>query len=154
MKYVAKESTVNRQHRNWGSLHSPALIMCQYLKPQGIFKVRFSRQPDYMSRNKHAWTAECMTTFYYVWALFFHTTKNFIAPEPNLVVTVPLPNEPYRTVNLKHQPCSGSVTFWYRSRSLDPYTVIRIQVLVFLSEDFKMPTKISLFTDFFGYFLL
>jgi hypothetical protein len=37
----------------------------------------------------------------------------------------------------------GSVTFWYRSGSLDPYTwlLIRIQNLLFLSVTLKMPTK-------------
>ncbi len=36
---------------------------------------------------------------------------------------------------------SGSVTFWYRSGALSPYTGLRIRILLFLAVAFKIPKK-------------
>jgi hypothetical protein len=42
--------------------------------------------------------------------------------------------------------CSGSVTFCYGSGSLDLYTGLRIRILLFLADAFKVPTKIRFFS--------
>jgi hypothetical protein len=56
-------------------------------------------------------------------------------------------SDPYDLINKNPNKCSGSVTFWDESGSLDPYTGLRIriwiQILLFLSVTFEMPTKIK-----------
>ncbi len=59
---------------------------------------------------------------------------------------------------LHFKQCSGAVTIWYGSGSLDPYTGLRIQlriwILLFLAVAFKMPTKMEFlnFQSFFSYY--
>ncbi len=45
--------------------------------------------------------------------------------------------------------CSRSVTFWYGSGSLDPYTGLRIQIRLFTAIAFKMPNKKWIFLKVF-----
>jgi hypothetical protein len=53
-----------------------------------------------------------------------------------------------------NQQCSGSVTFWYGSRSLDPWIRtldLWVQISLFSSLTSKLPTKISFFPICYAY---
>jgi hypothetical protein len=56
-----------------------------------------------------------------------------------------------QTLNNSNQ-FSGSVTFWYGSGSLNPYTGLRIRILLFLAEASKMPTRNHFLKVYFAYF--